>query len=575
MCNMNNVTHLLSSGPQPTESNNSPLEKKVVVLTQKEHIELKWHAKFWKTQHSRAIKRELALKTELQQTRAEIIDLKQRLYGKKSEKNARKDGGPNKRQRSFRNKGQQPGSTGHGRTSRPDLPVIEEICDLSAEEKCCSVCGFERSEFFKTEDSEIIEVQVSGYIRKIKRKQYKPCKCEQNKFPGIITAPPAPRLIPKSPIGVSVWVEVLLDKFLFSSPTNRLCTDFGYQGLPISQGTITGGLQRLVELFKPLAEAMLAKQMSERLFHGDETRWMVFETIEGKTGYYWFLWIVQSASVVYYRVSPGRGADVPKEHFSSMPEDVSQVIFICDRYTGYKKFAKDCSYVLLAFCWVHVRRDFLELARSRPEHEEWMFTWVEDIRELYKLNADRLEYWQECISLPKQSTAFRRRHKKLVKKISEIIKRCDNCLQDQKLATPKKKVLESLKNHWSGLTLFVEHPQVAMDNNTAERGIRNPVTGRKNYYGSGSIWSATLAAMMFTTLQTLLLWGINPRHWLYSFLLACAENRGASPLDLSPFLPWKMDEERKQKLSRPMLPVHPAISNTPSFIPEQAICNSS
>jgi len=550
---MNNVSHHhQQSISQPISVEKTPLQKKIVKLTQKEHIELKWQGNFWKTQHSRAIKRELALKHELQHARAEIINLKQRLFGKKSEKSARKDSNNNKRQASSRNKGQQPGTKGHGRTPRPDLPVIEEIHDLPPEEKCCSVCGFARPEFFKTEDSEIIEVQVSGYIRKIKRKQYKPCDCERNKFPGIITALPASRLIPRSSVGISVWTEVLLGKYLFSTPTNRSCTDFGYQGLPISQGTITGGLKRLTQLFNPLAEAMLAKQMSERLFHGDETRWMVFETIEGKAGYGWFLWLIKSASVAYYRMAPGRGSDVPKEHFSSMPEDVFPVIFICDRYSAYKKLAKDCPYILLAFCWVHVRRDFLEAARSRPENEEWMFTWVDDIRELYKLNAKRLEHWQESISLPKQSAAFSRRHKKLAQKLSEIMERCNNCLQDKKLATPKKKLLESLKIHWPGLTVFLEHPQVAMDNNTAEQAIRNPVTGRKNYYGSGCVWSATLAALMFTTLQTILFWGINPRHWMHSFLSACADNGGVAPSYLSPFLPWEMDEERKQKLSCPM-----------------------
>jgi Transposase IS66 family len=47
----------------------------------------------------------------------------------------------------------------------------------------------------------------------------------------------------------------------------------------------------------------------------------------------------------------------------------------------------------------------------------------------------------------------------------------------------KQKVLRSLHNHWDGLTVFVERPEVAMDNHTAERGLRTPVVGRKNYYG--------------------------------------------------------------------------------------------
>lgn len=551
---MNNVPHLQkNSGSHSSGKEKTPLEEKLVVLTQKEHISLKWQGSFWKTQHARAIKREKVLIQELQQAKAEIVSLKQRLYGKKSEKTARRDiGGPDKQFLcGLKNRGQQPGSKGHGRTARQNLPVVEEIYDVAPEEKCCSVCGCARPEFFKTDDSEIVEVQVGAYIRKIRRKQYKPCLCEREKYPGIIAAPPATRLIPKSSLGISVWVEVLLSKFLFATPTNRTATDLGYQGFPLSPGTITDGLKRLPKLFEPVAEAMLAQQMSERLFHGDETRWMVFEPIEGKTGYNWFLWVVQSASVTYYRVSPGRGSDVPKEHFSSMPEVVSQIFFICDRYSGYKKFAKDSAYVLLAFCWVHVRRDFLEIARSRPEHEEWMFTWINDISDLYKLNAARLEYWQESIPLEKQSKGFSHRHKKLAQKLSGMMERCNNYLRDDKLATPKRKLLESLKEHWPGLTLFLEHPQVCMDNNTAERAIRNPVIGRKNYYGSGKIWSATLSALMFTTLQTILQWGINPRHWMHSFFSACAENGGVAPLDLSPFLPWKMDQARKQKLSSP------------------------
>ena len=36
-----------------------------------------------------------------------------------------------------------------------------------------------------------------------------------------------------------------------------------------------------------------------------------------------------------------------------------------------------------------------------------------------------------------------------------------------------------------------------MDNNYGERQLRNPVVGRKNYYGSGSFWSAALTVRRF------------------------------------------------------------------------------
>jgi len=89
-----------------------------------------------------------------------------------------------------------------------------------------------------------------------------------------------------------------------------------------------------------------------------------------------------------------------------------------------------------------------------------------------------------------------------------------------------------------------------MDNNSAERSIRNPILGRKNYYGSGSIWSAELSAMLFSIFQTLILWGINPRTWLRSYLKISEQNTGQAPESLSEFLPWEMTDERRQYLTK-------------------------
>jgi hypothetical protein len=134
--------------------------------------------------------------------------------------------------------------------------------------------------------------------------------------------------------------------------------------------------------------------MREKRFHGDETRWEVFEEVDGKTGQRWYLWVMQSASVVFYRMAPGRGADSPKAHFAKLHKDLVDVVLVGDRYSAYKCLAKDCDDLILAFCWAHVRRDFLKAARSWPELARWMFAWVDDIRELYRLNQARLAAWR-------------------------------------------------------------------------------------------------------------------------------------------------------------------------------------
>jgi transposase len=141
----------------------------------------------------------------------------------------------------------------------------------------------------------------------------------------------------------------------------------------------------------------------------------------------------------------------------------------------------------------------------------------------------------------------------------------DLALADPDLHQSQKKVLSSLSNHWAGLTVFLDHPQTPMDNNKGENSLRNPATGRKNYYGSGAVWSANLAAMLFSILQTVILWGLNPRHWLHGYLSACAENGGLAPTDLTPFLPWTMDEARRHELKQPLkldFPAQPAPFDT-------------
>ena len=90
-----------------------------------------------------------------------------------------------------------------------------------------------------------------------------------------------------------------------------------------------------------------------------------------------------------------------------------------------------------------------------------------------------------------------------------------------------------------------------MDNNRGEMAIRGPVVGRKNFYGSGSIWSAEVAAKMYPQLLTVVQWGLNLEHWAQDYLTVCARNGGAAPADLTPFLPWAMSEERRQFLSKP------------------------
>ncbi len=496
-------------------------------------------AAYWQSMHRRAVEREAQLKAENDQLKALLRLREQQLFGRKTEAGAATEptvppanlGTPPRRRR-----GQQRGRKGPKRRDHSHLPAVVEDHELPPEQGRCSRCGQPFADFPGTEDAILLEVDVRAHRRVIRRRRYRPtCSCAAH--PGIVVAPPPPRLIPKSLLGVSIWVDLLLDKYLFYRPTSRLLADWATHGLDLSLGTITDGLKRLAPLFEPVYEALVRRSQGQTLWHADETRWLVFATIEGKVGYRWYLWVFHSAEVVVFVLAAGRSHEVPEEHFGPVE---GRGILVVDRYKAYQAIDKVKSgRIVLAFCWAHVRRDFLTLARSWPEQEGWALDWVEQIGTLYHLNDERRKVRGDAAAFAVADGALRAA-------VTRLGEQGQSELGEADLHPARRKVLESLGDHWTGLTVFVEHPEVPMDNNTAERSERGPVVGRKNYYGSGSVWSGALAAMLFSLFQTLCLWGLNPRLWLTAYLGACAEAGGRPPESVDRFLPWKLNAEQRR-----------------------------
>ena len=117
------------------EGQPSPFSEQWVTITRQEYIQLRHQANYWAAQHARAINRIGELEQEILLKDAKIKDLQNRLFGKKSEKGTAKSEQGNSTPKSSRNRGQQPGSRGHGRTERPDLPIVDDEIDLAEDEK--------------------------------------------------------------------------------------------------------------------------------------------------------------------------------------------------------------------------------------------------------------------------------------------------------------------------------------------------------------------------------------------------------------------------------------------------------
>lgn len=506
---------------------------------------------YWKSRHADVKNKNVLVQAELDQAKAETRQLKAERFGKSSEKQKKVDRSndladpqkpvdPDTLGTERKKRGQQPDRPAPKRRDRSHLPVRVEVIDLPDEERVCGCCGLPLTDLGCSKDSEQIEIEIELYRKQLERKRYRrTCNCVEP--PRTVTAPMPPKLLPKSIFGTSIWVYLLIEKFQLQRPTHRSIEQLRLLGLRLAPGTIADGFKRIESLLTPIYEALRRHHVKSRFFHADETRWRVFVEKAGKIGHQWWLWLFASNDSVVYVLDSSRSHDVPQKHF---PDDARGVLVV-DRYSGYKAMqqVKDGN-LLLAFCWAHVRRDFVRIGKGLPELKDWALTWLRQIQQLYRLNRERLQHENGTTEFA-AADALLRQH------IEVMAAARDQELNDEKLRAPCRTALTSLQDHWSGLTLFVDDPRIPMDNNAAERKIRNPAVGRKNYYGSGAEWAGRLAMMLFSIFATLAIWKINPRTWLTWYFAACATNAGRAPENVEIFMPWNLSAERLAELRNP------------------------
>ena len=101
---------------------------------------------------------------------------------------------------------------------------------------------------------------------------------------------------------------------------------------------------------------------------------------------------------------------------------------------------------------------------------------------------------------------------------------------------------------WTALTRYAEDGRIEIDNNAAERSIRDCALGRKNWLFAGSDTGGETAAAIYSLLGTAKLNGLDPERYLRAVLERIAEH----PINrIAELLPWnlKIDDGADQRLA--------------------------
>jgi transposase len=452
-----------------------------------------------------------------------------------------------------RRRGQRRGAPGHGRRRYDHLSTTEVIVQPSPEDLVCPDCGSPYAPGPGEDVCEQLDWKVS-ITRVLHRRPrwHRTCRCPAAK--GVVAAPPPPKVIPKGRMSVGMLARLLVAKYVVGTPCARLAMSLGLEGAGLATGTLAEVLANLAPLLAPLAGVIRARNAASGLLHVDETSWPVFVEVVGRDNRRWWLWVFVGPDTVAYIIRPGRDAGVAAEYLGiDLDDDVPRlpggraVVLCSDFYSAYQSLGKKVAGVTNSWCWAHIRRHFLTAGQANPDCVVWAEAWLTRIGALFHAHHGLVlapaGSPQAGIAAAGQAAALA---------AIDTARRADAA--DPTLPVAAAKALATLDREWAGLMVPLAGPvrqEWHLDNNVAERALRSPVVGRKNYYGSGAIWSAELAADAWSITATAKLAGWNPLTHLQAYLSACAANGGRPPQGaaLEAFLPWGASPEQAREWS--------------------------
>lgn len=453
-----------------------------------------------------------------------------------------------------------PKRNGHGRRPLPaNLPRETVVYELTEEERTCPCCGKLRK-VIGTEVSEQLEF-IPAHLKVIEhhRTKYACDACEEH----VSIAPKPPQPIEKGLPGPGLLAHTVLSKYGDYLPLYRQEDILSRCGIILRRSTLGGWIASAADLLKPLYDLMCARVCSSHVIHTDDTGIKMLEEIQCRNCKFWTYVGDEQNPYAVYEFSLTREGKEPTRFLENFTGYLQ-----ADAFVGYDQvFSK--GQIIEVACMAHCRRYWWEAkdTDSRRAHEALSY-----ISRLYEL-----EVQFETASLNGNALRDARQ-----KHATPILNAFEAWLKKEYLIVlPKAKIAGAFTytmNQWQALCRYTEDGCLDIDNNTAERMVKLPAIGRKNWLFVGSEAGGHRAAILLSIIASAKHCGVEPWAWLNAVLrelpirTASVINEGRSidnePPDIRDLLPdawlknhpehrWQIDdirqEERKQSRQQKIL----------------------
>jgi hypothetical protein len=241
----------------------------------------------------------------------------------------------------------------------------------------------------------------------------------------------------------------------------------------LSAGGLIAAWQRLADILTPWYEQIAEAARKSAYLHADETGWRV----RGRTCW---LWCFANHQNCYYLIDRCRGSPVLQRFFG----DAFDGILLHDFWTAYESIdVRDRQY-----CLVHLLRE-LEKVDQHNTSAAWQ-TFAKTLRRLLR----------DGIRLRKRADFTPDRYRS---RILRLGRRLDAFIATESTDADARRLLKRLRRTGDHLFTFLDYPEIAFENNFAERQIRPAVILRKNSQSNRSGRGARTQAVLMSVYRTL------------------------------------------------------------------------
>lgn len=379
---------------------------------------------------------------------------------------------------------------GHGPTEQPDLAHVVVECKLDEADRTCPTCGGDLVEMAgQFETSEVIDVvEVQYCVVEARRQKYR-CACGACVDTALPNEQVPERNVEGGRYSVDFAAKVATDKYVHHLPLERQTRMMAERGLVVTSQTLWDQLLALALTLKVVWEALRQQALEAPVIGLDQTGWL---RLDDRSKTKWQMWCITTPDLVYHQIYDDKSAKTFRELLGDFRGKI-----VCDQAATHAAGARDGP-IVLAGCWAHIYRKFDEAAPDHPEANAMLKL----IGELYAVERCATSESELAELRRSESTAILSRIKAWLESVP--------VLGSTKLGAAVKHTAKV----WPTLRVFVDDPKVWIDNNATERGLRGPVIGRRNHFGSKSRRGTEVAAIMYSLVETAKVCGVDPTKYL-------------------------------------------------------------